>query len=134
MGKIIKTENGGYYNRRGKRKPNQKSIGIPKEIKIGSHTIPVKFVEDYMDGAMGLWDSEKDIIYIRNGMPESRTFTVFIHECLEAINDLYDLDLSHDEGEGKNQNQHWKLKILNEELSNLFNQLMKINSSKTNKR
>jgi len=73
----------------------------------------------------GLWDSEKDTIYIKKGLPESRTFTVFIHECLEAINDFFELELAYDEANGKNQDQHWKLKILNEEISNIFYQIIK---------
>lgn len=92
---------------------------IPNIIKIGSHIVKIEFQEDYFDkdGGKGRWDDKKGIIYIEKNMPKDRELTVFIHECLEVINDVYQLELG-------GQYEHWKLRVLNEEITNLIKQII----------
>lgn len=67
---------------------------LPDYIYIGSFRIEVVLVDDLMkDASRGWYDSTKLKIQINKDLDPQQQFSVFIHECEEAINDLWDLNL-----------------------------------------
>ena len=63
------------------------------DIKIGGKTFIVKFIDGL--GDYGSTDFDTQTILIRNGMTEENKLSTIIHECLEVLNETYDLDLKH---------------------------------------
>lgn len=69
-------------------------------VHCGNQKIPVKLsdtlIEDHQ--ATGLWSSDTSGRYqvqLQSGMTVESTGEVFLHELIEMVNDLYDLNLSH---------------------------------------
>jgi len=79
---------------------------IPNVLLIGAHEIKIskqKGIEEL--GAKGNYNGYKMEINIDDSMNESIEAETFMHETIEVLNDLYDLDLDH-----------WKIQILSESL------------------
>ena len=72
-------------------------MDIPSKIKIGGHEI--KIVEiidlDNLDN-VGRWVKTKNEIQIEKNQSQSQKESTLLHEIIEAINDLYELDLNKD--------------------------------------
>ncbi len=70
---------------------------IPKSIKLGGHTIPVKKVKHLVTlaEAYGTFSTGELLIRLDADMPPSHEAEVFWHECIEAIDFLFELKLEH---------------------------------------
>ncbi len=67
-------------------------------MKIAGRTIKVKYVEGiehFPDGESGLSFLEEGIIKIDKSKPKEHQESTLIHEILEFINSLYELELEH---------------------------------------
>lgn len=93
---------------------------IPKVVYIGSHKIDVEILENPFekesDDISARFNVKEGKIRIESNLTPEREFTVFIHECIEVINDIFELELEDD---------HWKMRVLNEEISSIFKQIIK---------
>jgi hypothetical protein len=72
-------------------------IKIPKQVKVGGHTIDV-ILEDDLElnhEAQGLWKNHHDKIVLDSGLADAVMAETFFHELVEAINSIYDLKLPH---------------------------------------
>ena len=75
---------------------------FPEKLKIGAHTYTLTFAESWpeqTEGDLGFTDTKKCIIYIREGLPPSVTFSTVIHECFHVINTTIDHTLLDSLGE-----------------------------------
>jgi hypothetical protein len=72
---------------------------IPKSIHLGGHEIPVKLVKhvpgDEDEHVFGHYDPKTMTIRIRKDLRPSMMEEVFVHEVVEAINDIFELRLAH---------------------------------------
>lgn len=74
---------------------------FPKEIEIGKSAWTIKFVKNinHFVGkgkvCVGLCDYENSTIYIRQGLEPRYRLEVFCHELLHALDDEFDLNLTH---------------------------------------
>ena len=74
---------------------------IPKTLKIGGKKIKISVVKNIEkeenENAIGLWDIEKYKITLEKNdlTPPGKLEECFLHEIIEAINELYELKLSH---------------------------------------
>lgn len=67
---------------------------IPSIIKIGAHTISIKYVEGLSD--LANFSSDTNTIEIRAGLPESQMGAAFLHEVMHACNSVMgSSDLGH---------------------------------------
>jgi len=74
---------------------------IPKRLKLGGHvmtvekidpaTIPAALVPEFI----GRWDTRAATLTIMGGQSESCEAVTFLHEILEAVSALYELELEH---------------------------------------
>ena len=81
---------------------------IPQTIKIGGKKIKVRVSKTkYPSGDVGEWDGNRYIIKLDNliDAPIERIEECFLHEIIEAINQMYELKL-----------RHWKINMLSEVL------------------
>ena len=88
---------------------------IPTEIRIGAHLIPVRILSKQVSEDVdyrGIWDGGKPEIKLVHELGGSMKQMVFIHECIEAMNDLFELEL-----------EHWKIMTLAEHLTGVFQQM-----------
>lgn len=68
------------------------------KLKLMGHTILVKRSEKPMDGSpgcVGSWSWEDMAIRLKSTLTDNQTDDVFIHELIEAINSICELDLPH---------------------------------------
>lgn len=72
---------------------------IPETLKIGAHTFTVEMVQNLKDesghSCCGMANGSDQTIRINPGYPQSNNEATLIHEAIEAINYLYELDLKH---------------------------------------
>jgi hypothetical protein len=72
---------------------------IPSKIKVLGKTVTVKLVHPTEIDTTADWDSEWYTIRIKNlddpKYPEEKKEEGFLHEIIEAINDLCDLNINH---------------------------------------
>jgi len=88
---------------------------IPKTIQIGSQKLRIVWVDEVtVNDSFGCFDPNTNEIKLLKDYPRDRMETIFIHECIEAINTFYNLELDE-----KN------MRVLNEELTSIFKQLQK---------
>ncbi len=70
-----------------------------QSIRLGGHTIPVEQVDtvpgDDDEHVFGHYDPKTMSIQIRKDLSPSMAGEVFWHEVVEAINDMYELQLKH---------------------------------------
>lgn len=60
---------------------------IPKQLKIGGHIYTIKFVDaEDIDNACGEQNPTRNIIKIREDLPQSQIEETLIHEILHAMN------------------------------------------------
>jgi len=77
-----------------------KRYSLPKTIKIGPHTVTVKYV-DVPDASepgefiFGQWDIQELEIQIRKGLDPSMEWETFWHEVMECISEMTDADIPH---------------------------------------
>ena len=72
---------------------SKKSMFKRKNIKIGGFNFSVKEIDGLADS--GSTDLDNSIILIKKNQSEDRKKSALIHECIEVINELYDLNLAH---------------------------------------
>ena len=71
-------------------------MNIPKQIKIGGHTVDVDIVSlRDTEKDHGSFDSVYMVIRLTEGRPESRMAETLLHEIFEAIKHLNNLSLEH---------------------------------------
>jgi len=72
---------------------------IPRKVRVGPHIIRVYLVDPFVlhpEGKLfGDYLHEKLRIRIANDACPAMQYSTFIHEVVEAINKIYELDLSH---------------------------------------
>ena len=70
---------------------------IPKQIKIGGYIVSVEFVNNLMTDRQhtGEYHPRIQTIKIDKDCSEQEREEVFIHEVLEAIKAIYDIQLEH---------------------------------------
>jgi len=69
---------------------------LPKTVRIGSQEINVVFKDKIIhrgNECIGLWCHDEQEIRIERGLHQDKKKEVFLHECLHAIDDLYDIGL-----------------------------------------
>lgn len=69
---------------------------IPHAVKIGPKDLyEVLWVDDFLDkGNVGETRFAEKQIVIKKGMTPKLTVTTYLHECLHAFSDVYDLNLT----------------------------------------
>lgn len=70
---------------------------LPKELTIAGHSVKIKYRKKlFLDNheCWGLYDSEKNIIYLRLGMESTQKMEIVIHEAIHSISDIHLLNLS----------------------------------------
>lgn len=70
---------------------------IPKKVKIGGFIITIKAVKDIIltKGELGNYEPKEQNINIDESSTVQQQEEVFIHEILEAIKSIYDIELKH---------------------------------------
>jgi uncharacterized protein YpuA (DUF1002 family) len=70
---------------------------IPKRIKIGAHWIEVRMVSDgkNTEGSASYHNWYQLITIRKDGTSESKQAECLLHEIIEAVNSLYQLNLKH---------------------------------------
>jgi len=71
-------------------------------IKIGPYKIPVKYVKNLMlddKPCFGLFSNDPHTIYIDASLKASpeEHLTTLLHECIEALDSIYNIKLKHDQ-------------------------------------
>lgn len=72
---------------------------IPRTVKLGNHEFKVIYKKTIRhpgkngEECYGLCDYDSHVIYLQRGMHPSKKSEVFFHECLHAIDELFDLRL-----------------------------------------
>ena len=62
-------------------------IKLPKKIKVGLHTIDIKFVDHTPVGnGLGLFSRNVNTIYILKELSDTQQLVTFFHEVVHAIN------------------------------------------------
>ena len=69
-------------------------MGIPKTVKIGGHDVEVIF-QEWATNRMGASHIVPGKIYINIACCKSQQESTLLHEILEYINDICDLELAH---------------------------------------
>jgi hypothetical protein len=76
----------------------RKPLKLPKVIKLGGQRITVKYDKKILEGktgeAYGAYLAEKKEIHLIYGMKSGAKKSAFLHECLHAIADVYNVNLS----------------------------------------
>ena len=73
-----------------------KAKDLPEYVRIGAHKIPIKMQKGLFDSeAYGIFDPDKLEIKIENDMSPGLQRETLLHEVVEAINFLCELDLEH---------------------------------------
>ena len=74
-------------------------MNLPKSVNIGPYTIPVdedpKPIDEDGREVFGWFDSVDYKILIAEGMPPVKKLDTFVHEIVEGINEIADLQLNH---------------------------------------
>ena len=70
---------------------------IPEKIKIGGFIVTVELVNNIMTdrGRLGEYHPRTQIIKIDKDCSEQQKEETFLHELLEAITSIYDIDIEH---------------------------------------
>lgn len=72
-------------------------MNIPKEVKIGGYIVEVEFVNNLVTDRrnMGEYHPRTQTIKIDKGNSKQQGEETFIHELLEAITHIYEIDIEH---------------------------------------
>lgn len=72
-------------------------MNIPKEVKIGGFIVNVEFVDNLIVERRhcGEYNGRTNIITIDKAISQQQKEDTFIHELLEAITSIYDIDMDH---------------------------------------
>ena len=69
---------------------------LPDKLKIGGHVVDVRVVSSReMPEKLGESTEMLNIIRVWDGLPESQTTAIFLHEVVERINSQYELKMEH---------------------------------------
>jgi hypothetical protein len=68
-------------------------VKVPKSLKIGGFNIDIRYAAAPL--THGTFDSEKLIIELCESNNDQRMGSTLVHEIIEVINDLNELDLDH---------------------------------------
>lgn len=71
---------------------------IPKQIKIGGKLVDIKLVsgeEHFPDGATGMAFFKRNIIKIDSDQTEAEQWSTLLHEWLEFVKSMNELELKH---------------------------------------
>lgn len=66
---------------------------IPENIKIGGFNCPIIYKK--LDEKRGEYEPELKVIHLDTRNKKQIMESTFIHECIEAINEIYQLNLPH---------------------------------------
>lgn len=66
---------------------------LPEKIKIGGQEYKIELVDSLADSGSTTFTTQK--ILINSNQNSDRQKTALVHECVETLNELYDLNLSH---------------------------------------
>lgn len=66
---------------------------IKDQIKIAGHTFDVEQINNLADS--GSTDTSFNKILIKADLCKEQQESTLIHECIEAVNSIYDLNLNH---------------------------------------
>jgi len=72
--------------------------GVDFDVWLGPYRIRVRFVDNIVaDGEKcdGLFKAAEKEILIDSGLGPTEAYETFLHECVEAIDTLHDMGLSH---------------------------------------
>ena len=73
-------------------------MNLPQKVKIGPYDIKVEVVENIaVDREHGGEYSPRTLKISLDNLMEKRYGEIFIHEIVEAINDIYNLSINHDD-------------------------------------
>lgn len=73
-------------------------MNLPKKVKIGPYEIKVEVVENLaVDREHGGEYSPRELSISLDAAFKQRHGEIFMHEVVEAINDIYNLSISHDD-------------------------------------
>ena len=79
-----------------KKKKSTKSRVVPAYVQIGAHKIPVELQKGLLNNAAyGTFDPDKLAIKIESDMSDALKHETLLHEVIEAINFLCELELEH---------------------------------------
>ena len=70
---------------------------LPKILNICGHQFKIVYKKGLVHNQAPCWgmcDTEKQIIYLVYGMSPTKKMEIFLHECLHAIETIYNLNLS----------------------------------------
>ena len=68
-------------------------MNLPSRIKIGGLDIDVVFSD--LETNYGFYRHERSEIQISQNLSNAQKYATFIHEVIEAMNMIYDIDLKH---------------------------------------
>lgn len=74
------------------------NIDSDHQIKLGAHTIDVKFVDSsnpYMSDDHGVYAYDLYCIFINKNDPPSVRFTTYLHEYMHVIEQIYTVQMDH---------------------------------------
>ena len=69
----------------------------PNTLQICGHTIKIEYRDGLVvggDECWGVYDDDKHTIYLKIGMSETRKMEILLHECIHAIAEIHNLNLS----------------------------------------
>jgi hypothetical protein len=73
-------------------------MNLPDKIKIGPYDIKVEIVHNIaIDRDHGGEYSPRELTISLDSSIEKRHGEIFVHEIVEAINDIYNLNINHDD-------------------------------------
>ena len=77
-----------------------KRYALPESIKVGLHTVTIRYVDspdcaDPGEFVFGSWCIQDLEIQIRNGLHPTLEWETFWHEVVECINELIDAEMPH---------------------------------------
>lgn len=70
---------------------------IPNKIDIGGQEISVELGDIAYANALGLFSSDDQTIVLANDQKECVVASTLVHEILEAINAIYNLEMNHNQ-------------------------------------
>lgn len=73
-------------------------MSIPATVKIGGHVFRIESTEDSpLDGSYGATRVSQDQIWISPRVCVSQRDSTLLHEVIEAIDEMYELKLEHNQ-------------------------------------
>ena len=70
---------------------------LPKQLIIAGHKIPIRYRKRIVENGVkcwGLYDPNRQIIYLAYGMPDTQKMEIVLHEIIHAIEHIHVLPTS----------------------------------------